>query len=118
LRSIVSTTQTKLTGPPPKGGRKAIKAVRFAGARLFAISVTVLQLNTQQKKPNILVIFGDDIGYSDVSAYCLGMMGYKTPNIDRLPRKAPCSPISMRSRAAQRVVQCSFSGNIRFARVF
>src|SRR6516162_5350289 len=36
------------------------------------------------KKPNILVIFGDDVGYWNVSAYNQGMMGYKTPNIDRI----------------------------------
>lgn len=35
-------------------------------------------------KPNILVIWGDDIGWFNVSAFNLGMMGYKTPNIDRL----------------------------------
>ncbi len=35
-------------------------------------------------KPNILVIWGDDIGQSNISAYTRGMMGYKTPNIDRL----------------------------------
>ncbi|MEA2094549.1 MAG: arylsulfatase [Pseudomonadota bacterium] len=35
-------------------------------------------------KPNILVIWGDDIGQSNVSAYTHGMMGYKTPNIDRI----------------------------------
>ncbi|MDW7694668.1 arylsulfatase [Flammeovirgaceae bacterium SG7u.111] len=37
-----------------------------------------------QKKPNILVIWGDDIGWANVSAYNHGMMGYKTPNIDRI----------------------------------
>ncbi len=36
------------------------------------------------KRPNILVIFGDDIGYWNLSAYHQGMMGYSTPNIDRL----------------------------------
>jgi arylsulfatase A-like enzyme len=36
------------------------------------------------KKPNILVIWGDDIGYWNISAYSKGMMGYQTPNIDRL----------------------------------
>jgi len=36
------------------------------------------------KKPNILLIMGDDIGWSNVSAYNHGIMGYKTPNIDRL----------------------------------
>src|SRR5580692_2083185 len=38
-------------------------------------------------KPNILVIFGDDIGQSNISAYTFGLMGYRTPNIDRLARE-------------------------------
>src|SRR6478736_4672018 len=37
-------------------------------------------------KPNIVVIFGDDIGQSNVSAYSHGVMGYKTPNIDSVAR--------------------------------
>jgi len=41
----------------------------------------------QAKKPNILIIWGDDIGYWNVSAYNQGMMGYKTPNIDRIARE-------------------------------
>jgi arylsulfatase len=39
------------------------------------------------KKPNILVMFGDDIGWFNISAYNHGLMGYKTPNIDRLARE-------------------------------
>ena len=39
------------------------------------------------KKPNILVIFGDDIGQTNVSAYSMGVMGYKTPNIDRIAKE-------------------------------
>jgi arylsulfatase len=39
------------------------------------------------KKPNILVIWGDDIGWFNVSAYNLGIMGYRTPNIDRIARE-------------------------------
>ena len=35
-------------------------------------------------KPNILVIWGDDIGISNVSCYSDGLMGYRTPNIDRI----------------------------------
>src|SRR5215472_16721958 len=35
-------------------------------------------------KPNILVIWGDDIGYWNLSCYSRGMMGYQTPNIDRI----------------------------------
>jgi len=37
-----------------------------------------------QDRPNILVIWGDDIGRSNISAYTMGMMGYHTPNIDRI----------------------------------
>ncbi|MFN9772104.1 MAG: arylsulfatase [Burkholderiales bacterium] len=39
------------------------------------------------RKPNILVIWGDDIGQFNVSAYNHGMMGYRTPNIDRIGRE-------------------------------
>ena len=35
-------------------------------------------------KPNILIIWGDDIGYWNISRYSMGMMGYPTPNIDRI----------------------------------
>ena len=51
------------------------------------ILVTGLQLNAQQKQPNILVIWGDDVGYWNISAYNQGMMGYHTPNIDRLAKE-------------------------------
>ncbi|MFC3616428.1 arylsulfatase [Lutimaribacter marinistellae] len=36
------------------------------------------------EKPNILVIWGDDVGQSNISAYTMGLMGYETPNIDRI----------------------------------
>ena len=39
------------------------------------------------KKPNILVIFGDDIGIPQISAYTMGLMGYQTPNIDRIAKE-------------------------------
>jgi arylsulfatase A-like enzyme len=39
------------------------------------------------KKPNILVIFPDDVGWQNVSAYGHGTMGYRTPNIDRIARE-------------------------------
>jgi arylsulfatase len=38
-------------------------------------------------KPNILVIFGDDIGIANISAYSNGLMGYETPSIDRIARE-------------------------------
>src|ERR1044072_7999824 len=41
----------------------------------------------QAKKPNFLVIFGDDIGQANISAYSHGVVGYRTPNIDRIARE-------------------------------
>jgi arylsulfatase len=41
----------------------------------------------REKKPNILVIWGDDIGISNLSCYSHGLMGYQTPNIDRLAKE-------------------------------
>jgi arylsulfatase A-like enzyme len=38
-------------------------------------------------RPNILVVFGDDIGLTNISAYSMGLMGYRTPNIDRIARE-------------------------------
>ena len=35
-------------------------------------------------KPNIVIIWGDDIGQTNISAYSFGLVGYKTPNIDRI----------------------------------
>jgi arylsulfatase len=40
-----------------------------------------------EQRPNIVVIWGDDIGWYNISAYNLGVMGYRTPNIDRLARE-------------------------------
>ncbi|WP_113921979.1 arylsulfatase [Cognataquiflexum aquatile] len=51
---------------------------------LLALSISMAW--SQQKKPNILVIWGDDIGQFNISAYNLGMMGYKTPNIDQIAK--------------------------------
>jgi len=46
-----------------------------------------LPVHAQEKKPNILVIWGDDIGQSNISAYTMGLVGYRTPNIDRIARE-------------------------------
>jgi len=60
-------------------------------ARLLAIAVAALPrvapAQQQKAKPNILVIWGDDIGQFNVSTYNMGMMGYRTPNIDRIGRE-------------------------------
>lgn len=51
---------------------------------LIATLMCTLQTAFAADKPNILIIWGDDIGQFNVSAYNMGMMGYKTPNIDRI----------------------------------
>src|SRR6266576_839721 len=52
-----------------------------------ACGVQAQQKAAGDKKPNILVIFGDDIGVANVSAYAHGLVGYRTPNIDRIARE-------------------------------
>jgi len=52
---------------------------------LFAlVCFTIVHVKAQNKKVNILVLWGDDIGTTNISAYSDGLMGYTTPNIDRL----------------------------------
>ncbi|QOG03018.1 arylsulfatase [Flavobacterium sp. MDT1-60] len=64
-----------------------MKQIRFKNALLlFAlVGFTGFQVEAQNtKKPNVLIIWGDDIGISNISAYSSGLMGYMTPNIDRI----------------------------------
>jgi arylsulfatase len=61
--------------------------------KITRLTVTVLALllagiaQAKTDKPNILVIWGDDIGQSNISAYTMGLMGYQTPNIDSIARQ-------------------------------
>ena len=55
----------------------------FALAVLFATSPAA----AAPKQPNIVIIWGDDIGQSNISAYTHGLMGYQTPNIDRIAKE-------------------------------
>jgi arylsulfatase A-like enzyme len=54
---------------------------------LMAVLALVAGPAAAQQKPNILIIWGDDIGGFNISAYNLGVMGYKTPNIDSLAKE-------------------------------
>ena len=53
-------------------------------ALITAVTTSLPANAQQQQKPNIVIIWGDDIGISDVSAYSHGLMGFQTPNIDRI----------------------------------
>jgi len=65
----------------------------LTAASIVAVVIAVMSFaapalaQPPSKKPNILIIWGDDIGYWNVSAYNLGVMGYRTPNIDRIGRE-------------------------------
>ena len=61
--------------------------VTAAAALSTRISEAQAQAAAAGGKPNILVIWGDDIGQTDISAYSFGLMGFHTPNIDRLARE-------------------------------
>ncbi|KGD86827.1 arylsulfatase [Achromobacter sp. RTa] len=72
-----------------------MKAARWLGAALMAAGSLALTAGAHAqgapakgqepgKKPNILVIFGDDIGQANISTYTKGVVGYRTPNIDRI----------------------------------
>jgi arylsulfatase len=54
---------------------------------LTLVAVGHIKAQAQQQKPNILVIMGDDIGWVNPSAYHQGIMGYQTPNIDRIAKE-------------------------------
>jgi arylsulfatase A-like enzyme len=66
------------------GERFSLRLRIIASSAAVAFLATVGSTAQAQGKPNILVIFGDDIGQSDISAYTFGLVGFKTPNIDRI----------------------------------
>ena len=61
------------------------QAIPIAAAVLFAIAPPSVQ--AQSSKPNILLIMSDDVGLANISAYSMGLAGYKTPNIDRIAKE-------------------------------
>ncbi|ALL64843.1 Arylsulfatase [Paraburkholderia caribensis MBA4] len=63
--------------------RKVVTALSAAASGWLALSPVAHAADTT-RPPNILVIFGDDIGQTNISAYGQGVVGYQTPNIDRL----------------------------------
>jgi len=66
--------------------KKPLMIRRLISVTMVTLVMVAFSTNSfaQTNKPNILVIWGDDVGIDNVSAYNLGMMGYQTPNIDKL----------------------------------
>ena len=65
----------------------AVTANAQAGKKPAAKPIATTTAAAPKGKPNILIIWGDDIGQFNVGAYNMGMMGYKTPNIDRIGKE-------------------------------
>jgi len=63
--------------------KSRLRAIALAFT-MAIIAVLCTEPILAQEKPNIVIIWGDDIGQSNLSAYTRGMMGYQTPNIDRV----------------------------------
>lgn len=58
---------------------------------VMAALLPVQKSRRTNQKPNILVIFGDDIGQTNISAYSFGVMKYRTPNIDHIAHEGMMS---------------------------
>ncbi len=59
---------------------------------IFILGVILTSFaQAESGKPNILVIWGDDIGQSNIGAYTFGLVGYRTPNIDQVMEKLKTS---------------------------
>src|ERR1043166_9064770 len=66
------------------GGTTLAAASTLAAGAQFRVAQAQAQPPPSGRQPNILVIWGDDIGWQNISAYGMGTMGYTTPNIDRI----------------------------------
>ncbi|MGF1711392.1 arylsulfatase [Vibrio kagoshimensis] len=65
----------------------SMKGTNYRLTLLAAILIGASGSSIAAEKPNILVIWGDDIGQSNISAYTFGLMGYQTPNIDSIAKE-------------------------------
>ncbi len=78
----------------PRRKHPTLRLAQLAAIAFLAVATVVSasaadnpSTSSGQRKPNILVIFGDDIGIPQISTYTQGLMGYRTPNIDRIAKE-------------------------------
>ncbi len=82
VRSAVASASEERPGCCPIGPPTGLLLAMAAPER-----TADTQPDRSGKKPNILIIFGDDVGQANISVYTHGLMGYKTPNIDRIAKE-------------------------------
>jgi arylsulfatase A-like enzyme len=99
IKSVSRHAHKRASNEHAHGRNLSRRNLLFAGSSLATVSALGAIASSQRsqaqtqsapatgRKPNILVIMGDDIGQSNISAYTLGVMGYRTPNIDRIAKE-------------------------------
>lgn len=80
-RAIADSRRFDTIGPVDDGSDPAYDAAQPGGTEWRAQKVRMCT------EPNILAIWGDDVGVHNISGYSHGIMGYRTPNIDRIAKK-------------------------------
>src|SRR5438094_7178751 len=100
------------TNPKPNNKKPKMKRnLSYNGLSLLMATAALLSVvapaQAQDKKPNIVFIMGDDIGMWNIGAYHRGLMAGRTPNLDKMPRRACCSPTITPRPVARRVAQTS-----------
>lgn len=90
------------------------KSLSLLLSSVMLVAVSSTSAFAKETKPNILVIWGDDIGYSNISVNNQGMISYKTPNIDRIAHEGAVFTDWSRSNPVPPVELHLFSVNILF----
>ncbi len=86
----VDAIANEIEAKTPCCDAKLDRTLALADAVAVANAETLVQVENATKagkKPNIVIIWGDDVGQSNISAYSMGLMGYRTPNIDRVAKE-------------------------------
>lgn len=86
-RNILLGTSTLVAAATLSSGALAQAQKAAPSAPAVAPATPAPAAAPSGRRPNILVIFGDDVGQTNLSVYSFGLMGYKTPNIDRIARE-------------------------------
>jgi arylsulfatase len=83
------TQSSTISAAQPRGqySGAAHRGLQIVSTTAEAQAAAQAQTAATGRKPNILVIWGDDVGVHNISAYNMGIMGYRTPNIDRIARE-------------------------------
>lgn len=87
ISKLTSSTSDSQMSCCDKADRSRALVQRIDESTVAIRPVAFQATGAAASKPNILVIFGDDVGQSNISAYTHGLVGYKTPNIDRIAKE-------------------------------